>query len=153
MAEFSLRDPNFEVRVRASFARQNFMTHIGAELCRVEPGFCELRLPFHVNLTQQHDFFHGGAIGTIADVAGGYAAYSLMGPDDSVLTVEYKLNIMAPGKGDVLVARGQVLRAGRTLTITRIDIAAEANGQEALIATAQQTLMRMAGVPDSGSAG
>lgn len=153
MTDFDLRDPNFAQRVRASFDRQKFMAHIGAELTRIEPGFCELRLPFNASLTQQHDYFHGGAIGAIADVAGGYAAHSLMDADDSVLTVEYKLNIMAPGKGEMLYARGHVMRPGRTLTITRVDVVAVTDGRESLIASAQQTLMRMAGVPDSGGNG
>lgn len=148
MAIFEARDPDFEARVRASFARQQFMAHIGAELASIAPGMCELHLPFNETVTQQHGFYHGGVIGTIADVAGGYAAHSLMGAEDSVLTVEYKLNIMAPGKGDVLIARGEVIRPGRTLTITRADVFAVSKGEESLIASAQQTLMRMAGVLD-----
>lgn len=151
MADFAPRDPDFAVRVRASFDRQRFMAHIGAELLRVEPGFCELRLAHDDRLTQQHDYLHGGAIGTLADVAGGYAAYSLMAPGDEVLTVEYKVNMVAPGKGDALLARGHVVRSGRTLTVTRVDVMAVTAGAEALVATAQQTLMRVEGMPDSGS--
>ena len=131
--------------VRKSFARQNFMGHLGARIVSVGPGTTELRLRRKDTLLQQHGYFHGGAIATLADVAGGYAAFSLMGPDDSVLTVEFKLNIMAPGDGGELRALGQVIRAGRTLTIVRADVFVRKNGRESLCATSLQTLMRMAG--------
>jgi uncharacterized protein (TIGR00369 family) len=131
--------------IRRSFERQAFMAHLGAEIVRVGDGTTELRLPRREELLQQHGYFHGGAIATLADVAGGYAGFTLMGPEDSVLTVEFKLNIMAPGDGDELRARGQVIRAGRTLTITRADVFVRKNGRETLCATALQTLMRMAG--------
>jgi uncharacterized protein (TIGR00369 family) len=151
MTEYEARDPDFERRVRESFTAQAFMAHIGAEMIGLAPGFCELRLPFAAALTQQDDYFHGGAIGTIADVAGGYAAHSLMGPDDRVLTVEYKLNIVAPGRGRALLARGQVVRPGRTLTTTRADVLAETDDGEVLIAVAQQTLMRLDGAEAGGA--
>lgn len=151
MARFDPRDPNFEQAVRASFARQNFMAHIGAEMLRIEPGYCELRLVHDDRLTQQHGYLHGGAIGTLADVAGGYAANSLMAPGEGVLTVEYKLNIVAPGKGDALVARGEVVRPGRTLTVTRVDVVALTGAAETLVATAQQTLMRVEGLTEAGT--
>ncbi|MFP5286708.1 MAG: PaaI family thioesterase, partial [Thermoanaerobaculia bacterium] len=91
-------DPDFAARVRASFERQGFMRSLGAELIRVEPGACEIRLPFREDLGQQHGYFHAGALGAIADSAGGYAAYTLMGANDSVLSVEYKMNLLAPGR-------------------------------------------------------
>lgn len=134
--------------VRRSFARQGFMAHLGAKLVRIGHGTTEIRLPRRPELLQQHGYFHGGAIATIADVAGGYAAYSLMGADDSVLTVEFKLNLIAPGDGRELRARGHVIRSGRTLTVTRADVFAVKNGHEILCATALQTLIRMAGRPD-----
>lgn len=151
MAEqFRVRDPEFERRIRASFAHQGFMALIGAEIVSVHPGACHVRLPWRDTLSQQHGFFHGGVIGTIADVAGGYAAFSLMAAADSILTVEYKLNLMAPGRGQALNARGQVVRAGLTLTVSRADVFAERDGEEVLIASMQQTLMRLsdrAGLP------
>lgn len=131
--------------IRQSFARQRFMTHLGVEIVRIGSGTTELRMPRKEELLQQHGYFHGGAIATLADVAGGYAGFSLMGPDDSVLTVEFKLNIMAPGDGDELRAVGSVVRSGRTLTITRADVFVRKDGRETLCATALQTLMRMAG--------
>jgi uncharacterized protein (TIGR00369 family) len=121
------------------------MAYLGVEIVRVGAGVTELRLPRKKELLQQHGYFHGGAIATLADVAGGYAGFSLMGPDDSVLTVEFKLNIMAPGDGEELRAVGSVVRAGRTLTITRADVFVRKDGRETLCATALQTLMRMAG--------
>ena len=146
--DFEPGDAGFPRRVGESFARQRFMTLLGAELTDVSAGFCEIRLPYREDLTQQHGFFHGGVIATIADTAGGYAAYSLMGASDSVLTVEFKLNITAPGRGEYLIARGRVLRPGRTLSVTRAEVFGLANGVETLCAAAQQTMMRLADSPD-----
>lgn len=134
--------------VKRSFARQGFMAHLGVKLFRIGHGTTELRLRRRPGLLQQHGYFHGGAIATIADVAGGYAAYSLMDVEDSVLTVEFKLNLIAPGDGDELRARGHVIRSGRTLTVTRADVFAVKNGREIMCATALQTLIRLAGRPD-----
>lgn len=111
------RNPDFARRVRDSFARQGAMSLIGAELARVAPGECDIRLPYRPELSQQHGYFHGGIIGTIADSAGGYAAFTLMPADSSVLTVEYKINLLAPRAGDELVARGRVLKSGRSLAV------------------------------------
>ena len=135
-------------RVRDSFARQGVMALIGARLERVEPGECEIRLPYRPELCQQHGYFHGGIVGTIADSAGGYAAYTLMPQDASVLTVEYKMNLLAPADGDLLIARGKVVRPGRTLTVVSVDAAVLKNGRETLCATSLQTLMTMHGRPD-----
>jgi uncharacterized protein (TIGR00369 family) len=137
-----MSSPDVRERVRASFARQGFMRALGAELGTVERGTCEIRLPFRESLTQQDGYFHAGAIGAIADTAGGYAAYTLMDAADNVLSVEYKLNLLAPGRGEALRARARVLRAGRTLTVCRIDVSAVREGQETLCATALQTLIR-----------
>lgn len=142
-------DSDFAARVRASFARQGFMRSLGAELTRVEPGACEIRLPFREDLGQQHGYFHAGALGAIADSAGGYAAYTLMGADDSVLSVEYKMNLLAPGRGDAAVARARVVKAGRTLTVCQVEVFVERDGSETLCALLQQTLIRMADRPDS----
>jgi uncharacterized protein (TIGR00369 family) len=142
-------DPDFAARVRASFARQGFMRSLGAELTSVEPGACEIRLPFREDLGQQHGYFHAGVLGAIADSAGGYAAYTLMGPDDSVLSVEYKMNLLAPGRGDTAVARARVVKAGRTLTVCQVEVFVERDGAETLCALLQQTLIRLADRPDT----
>jgi len=144
---FETRNPDFERAVRESFARQAFMRTLGAELLLVEPGRTEIGLAYDEGLSQQHGYFHGGVIGALADNAGGYAAFSLMADGMTVLTVEYKLNIVAPGRGERLVARGQVLRPGRTLTVTRSDIFAVEDGTETLCATALQTLMCLEPAP------
>jgi uncharacterized protein (TIGR00369 family) len=138
-------DPNFAVRIRASFGRQKAMGLIGASLTAVEPGQVEVALPYRDDLTQQKGFIHGGIIGMIADTACGYAAYSLMPADSSLVTVEYKINILAPARAS-LVARGGVVRAGRTLTVTRGEVYSE-DGKH--VASMQQTLMTLPGTPDT----
>jgi uncharacterized protein (TIGR00369 family) len=138
-------DPNFAVRIRASFGRQKAMGLIGASLKVVEPGQVEVALPYRDDLTQQKGFIHGGIIGMIADTACGYAAYSLMPADCSLVTVEYKINILAPARAS-LVARGEVVRAGRTLTVTRGEVYSE-DGKH--VASMQQTLMTLPGTPDT----
>jgi uncharacterized protein (TIGR00369 family) len=137
-------DPQFAARVRESFARQRAMALIGASLTRVEPGCVEIELPFRDDLTQQKGFVHGGILGMIADTACGYAAFSLMPAGCSLVTVEYKINILAPARGS-LVARGEVVRPGRTLTVARAEVYAR-DGKH--IATMQQTLMMLANTPD-----
>ena len=124
------------------------MNHIGAEIGAVSPGRCEIRLPYSDDLSQQHGFFHGGVVGTIADSAGGYAGFSLMAAGDGILTVEYKMNLMAPADGDLLIARGEVVRAGRTLTVARADVYVVKEGKETQCAVMQQTLMRIVGRAD-----
>jgi uncharacterized protein (TIGR00369 family) len=138
-------DPLFAARIRASFGRQKAMDLIGASLSLVEPGHVEIALPFRDDLTQQKGYVHGGIVGMIADSACGYAAFSLMPADCSLVTVEYKINILTPARG-ALVAKGQVVKPGRTLTVTRGDVYAE-DGKH--VATMQQTLMMLAGTPDS----
>jgi uncharacterized protein (TIGR00369 family) len=142
-------DPDFEARIRASFARQHFMGFIGAELVAVRPGYCEIHLPYSDDLTLQHGFCPAGVDGTLAYNASGYAGYTLMAADASVLTVEYKLNLLAPGAGERLIARGQVIKPGRTLTICRSDVFAVKQGVESLCATALVTLMQLPGKPDT----
>ena len=137
-------DPHFAARIHASFGRQKAMTLIGASLATVAPGLVEIALPFREDLTQQKGFIHGGVIGMIADTACGYAAYSLMPADSSLVTVEYKINILAPATAS-LTARGEVVKAGRTLTITRGEVYAEDGTRIALM---QQTLMMLAGRSD-----
>lgn len=148
MTEFQPSDPDFESRVRGSFARQPFMGFIGAEIVRVEPGLCEIRLPYREELSQQHGFFHGGVVGALADNAAGYAAFSLMGREDSILTVEYKLNLLSPGQGRALLARGVVIKPGRTLTVTHSQVFAVEGEREKLCATAQSTMIALKGQPE-----
>ncbi len=147
---FDAQNPDFDARVRDSYARQPFMVYLGAELTTVEPGYCEIELPFRPELTQQHGFVHGGVLATLADTVSGYAAFSLMPADAAPLTVEYKLNIVRPGGGEVLVARGRVVKPGRTLTVVQADIYNIEDGEETLCVTSLQTLMTMAGWEDSG---
>jgi uncharacterized protein (TIGR00369 family) len=138
-------DPAFEQRCRESFSRQKAMTLIGASLTVVEPGYVEVRLPFRDDLTQQKGYVHGGILGMIADTACGYSAFSLMPAGCSLVTVEYKINILSPARGP-LVARGQVIKPGRTLTIARAEVYAE-DGRH--VASMQQTLMMLANTPDT----
>jgi uncharacterized protein (TIGR00369 family) len=140
---FQPRDPNFKQKVQDSFEQQQFMDHIGAQLTDVRPGYCEIRGPFQDSLTQHNGFFHAGVISTIADNAAGYAAYSLMDENASVLTVEIKLNLLSPGKGDMLIGRGSVLKSGKTLTICRSDLFVVQNGEEKLCAAGQSTLIQL----------
>jgi uncharacterized protein (TIGR00369 family) len=125
--------------VRSSFARQQAMTLIGASLARVERGATEIALPYRADLTQQKGYIHGGIIGMIADSACGYAAYSLMPASASLVTVEYKMNILSPARGSLL-AKGTVVKAGRTLTVARAEVYAD-DGTH--VATMQQTLMML----------
>ena len=135
-------------RARASFARQGAMALIGAELVDVRPGFCTIALTPRPEIAQQHGYVHAGIVGAIVDCAGGYAGYTLFPEDSSVLTVEFKLNLLAPAAGERLVAEGRVVKAGRTLAITRGEVHAEANGTRTLVALMQQTLMVMHGKSD-----
>jgi uncharacterized protein (TIGR00369 family) len=137
-------DPHFAVRIRESFARQRAMALIGASLGAVAPGAVEITLPLRDDLTQQKGYIHGGIIGMIADSAAGYAAYSLMPADCSLVTVEYKMNILSPATSS-LTARGEVVKPGRTLTVARAEVYAQ-DGKH--VATMQQTLMMLPGTPD-----
>ena len=138
-------DPGFAARVRDSFARQKAMGLIGASLQVVEPGYVEVALPWREDLTQQKGYVHGGILGMIADTACGYAAFSLMPAGCSLVTVEYKINILNPGRG-ALLAKGQVMKPGRTLTVARAEVY---SGDGKHVASMQQTLMMLAGTPDT----
>ena len=147
-ARFSVADEKFETRVRESFSRQGLMKHLGAELVEVEPGQATIRVTFRDELTQQHNYFHAGVSGAIADSACGYAAYTLMPTESSVLTVEYKMNLLAPAEGDELTARARVLRSGRTLKVCAADVYATKNGKGVHCATMLATIMCLAGKSD-----
>jgi uncharacterized protein (TIGR00369 family) len=148
MSGFEPANPDFEARVRESFSRQPFMGFIGAELAAVKPGYCEIHLPYRQELTQQHGYVHGGALATLADNAAGYAAFSLMPADASVLTVEYKMNIMRPGLGDRMTARARVIKAGRTITVVESNVYGVENDKEVMCVTSIQTIMALHGRED-----
>ena len=138
-------NPNFAERVRASFNRQNVMHLIRATLPVIEHGRTEIHLAHWEGIEQQHGFVHGGIVGTIADSAAGYAAMTMVPVSASVLTVEYKLNLVAPAGGQRLIARGQVLRPGRTLIVTKAEVFSVNDDKESLCALMQQTIMVMHG--------
>jgi uncharacterized protein (TIGR00369 family) len=134
-------DSAFEIRVRSSFAKQGLMSTIGARVTHVAPGEVDVELPFRDDLSQQHGFLHAGVVAAIVDSACGYAALTLMPPDTAVLTSEYKINLLSPAAGDAIIARGRVLKAGRTLVVTRGDAFALKEGEEKLVATMLATMM------------
>jgi uncharacterized protein (TIGR00369 family) len=141
MANAAPADPGFEARVRASFGRQRFMTTLGATLERVAPGEVEIRLPFRGDLTQQHGFLHAGAMTAAVDSACGYAALSLMPTGAAVLTVEFKVNLLAPGEGETFLARGRVVKPGRTLMVCTGDLVTSRAGVERSLVTMLATVM------------
>lgn len=134
-----------EDRIRASFAKQGLMATLGAKLGEVSPGAVEIELRPSPAISQQHGFVHAGAVTAIADSAAGYAALSLMPPDRGVLSTEYKINLLAPAVGDRIIARGRVVRAGRTLTVAQTEVFAEAGGEEKLIALLTATMIALEG--------
>jgi len=141
LTAFQPQDPHFEQRVRDDFARQTVMTYLGAALRAIAPGACEVALPYRPEMTQQDGFFHAGIIATVADTAAGYAAFSLMPADASVLSIEFKQNMMAPAVGDTLVARALVDRAGRTITVVSAEVFTVKDGMEKKVAKMQATMM------------
>ncbi|WP_282088751.1 PaaI family thioesterase [Aquimarina algiphila] len=149
--KFEPKSDHYLQKVRESFERQKFMKLINAKLIDVQPGYCEIHVPYDSNLTQQHGFFHAGVISTIADNTAGYAGFSLMEKDSSVLTVEFKINLMAPGDGELLIGKSTVLKNGRTLTICRSEIFIVKNGKEKLCAAAQITLIELKNSTDGST--
>jgi uncharacterized protein (TIGR00369 family) len=145
---FDPRDPAYEARVRASFARQRAMHTIGAGIVRVEPGEVELSLPFRDDLTQQHGFLHAGIVTTLLDSACGYAALSLMDKESAVLSVEYKVNLLAPAIGERMRAIGRVIKPGRTLLVCTGDVIAVGGDRETHVSAMQATMMAVRGRPD-----
>jgi len=147
---FEPSDPDFESRVRASFARQAVMATLGARLAGVTAGGTVIELPARPELTQQHGFLHAGVLATVLDSACGYAAFTLMPADAAVLSIEFKINLLAPAAGDRLVARARVVRAGRTITVCTADGFMLRDGVEKHVATMTGTMMC---VRDSGLSG
>jgi len=142
------RNPDFEQAVRASFAAQPLMATIGARLTRVAAGEIEIRVPFRPDLTQQHGFLHAGVVTSALDSACGYAAFSLMPAGAGVLTLEFKTNLLAPARGQELIARGRVVRAGRTITVCQAEASMVVDGAEKSVATMLTTIMTVRDRPD-----
>lgn len=147
------RDPDWDRRCRDSFAAQQYMRLIGGEIVSVAPGHCTVAVRMKPELTQQRGFLHGGVTAALADTAAGFAAYSLMPAGSSPLTVEFKINLMAPAAGERFLASGNVVRSGRTLTIVEVDVIAEAKGETQMIAKMLATLICLENTPDRGGAG
>ena len=151
-AEPKPRDPDWEAKVRASFARQTFMDTIGARIATLSPGRCDVEMPFRADLCQQHGYLHGGVVTAIAANAAGYAALTLMPANSSVLGVEYKINLVGVAEGERFLARGWVLRAGRTLSVVQSEVEAEQGGKRRPVARMLATMMCMEGKPELGVA-
>jgi uncharacterized protein (TIGR00369 family) len=135
-------NPSFASEIAQSFAKQTIMGLIGAELARVEPGIVEISLPYRADLVQQHGYLHAGIVTTIADSACGYAAYSLMPAGSEVLSVEFKVNLLRPAKGETFSATAEVVKAGKTLTVVRADVfGVDHAGERELIATMLGTMI------------
>jgi uncharacterized protein (TIGR00369 family) len=143
MSNFTPQNPDFASAVAQSFARQGLMQALGIELVEVAPGRCVLQAAHSPDLLQQEGYFHGALIGAMLDSAGGYAGYSLMPPQSEVLTTEYKVNFLAAARGERLVARGKVIKPGRSLTITMAEAFCERDGTEHLCAVMLQSLIRV----------
>lgn len=139
--KFLPKDPDYQDRVSESFELQRIMHTIGASLSCCQPGHVRITLPYHEKLCQQHGFIHGGIVATILDSACGYAAFSLMPADAEVLSIEFKTNLLAPAKGDVFHAEGEVVKTGRTISVAEACLYAVEKEQEKLIATMNCTLM------------
>ncbi|MEV6171539.1 PaaI family thioesterase [Streptomyces sp. NPDC051954] len=135
--------PEVQQRIRASFDRQGLMSHLGARVAHIGPGRVHIVLPSRPEVTQQHGYFHAGATSAIADSAGGYAAFTLFPENTEVLTVEYKINLLAPAVGDHIEAVGTVLKSGRTLTVCQLEVFGVQDGRRKLVANGQQTLIRV----------
>ena len=136
------RNPSFAEEIQQSFAKQTIMSLIGAELGRIEPGVVEIILPYRADLAQQHGYVHAGIVATIADSACGYAAYSLMPPNSEVLSVEFKVNLLRPAKGEKFLATAEVIKSGKTLTVVRADVfGLDHEEQRELVATMQATMI------------
>jgi uncharacterized protein (TIGR00369 family) len=145
---FEPSDPTWESRVRASFVRQKMMETIGARLERVAPGEVDIRVPFREAISQHHGFVHAGALTTAVDTACGYAALTLMPAGAGVLTIEFKVSLLAPGKGDAILARGRVVKPGRNVTFCQGEVFAVDGGQDKLVATMSATMMMVRDRPE-----
>lgn len=145
---FVPENPYYEQRVRDSFARQGIMVHIGAELGRIEPGYCEIELAYAETLSQQHGFFHGGITTTIVDSACGYAGFTLMPADASVLTIEYKVNFLAPAEGERMLAKGHVVKPGKNIIVCQGEVIVFKDDIPRVCANMTETMMVMRGLAE-----
>ena len=143
LPSFDATDPDWETKVRGSFAKQAMMSSLGARLLTVRPGCVEIEMPFSEDFVQQHGFLHSGATTSIADSAGGYACYSLMPRDSAILTIEFKVNLLAPGKGQRFVATGRVIKPGRRLFVAEFEVVAFDGDQQRVCLHGMQTNMRL----------
>jgi uncharacterized protein (TIGR00369 family) len=143
MDSFKPKDPQFRSRVEASFNQQQVMKTLGVKIVSLQPGEIELMMPYAEAYTQQHGFVHGGIIATALDNACGYAAFSLMPDDATVLTVEFKTNFLAPARGERFIFRAKVVKPGRTITVCEAQAFALVGGEEKLVATMTGTLMAL----------
>lgn len=148
MTQLQPQDANYESRVRESFARQQLMQTMGASLTLVEPGAVEIELPFRADLTQQHGFIHAGVVASVLDSACGYAAFSLMPADAAVLSIEFKVNLLAPAMGELIRVRAEVKRAGQNITVCTADAWALQAGRSKVVATMLATMMCLRGRSD-----
>lgn len=150
MSGFEVRCAHYRDRILESFARQSFLQNMKADITHIAPGEVDIRLARQDGLQQQHGFFHAGVSTTLADSAAGYAAYSLFAEGDGVLSSEFKINLLNPGRGDFLLARGRVIKPGKTLTICRGDVYGLSGDHdrpvETHVATGLFTMMRMEGL-------
>ena len=145
MSDFAPKDLAFQDRIHASFARQGLMKTLGAAIIEVAPGAVEIALTPSPAISQQHGFVHAGAVTSIADSAAGYAALTLMPPAAGVLSVEFKINLVAPAKGERIIARGRVIKPGRTITLAQTEVFAQNEGREKLVAVLTATMMTVEG--------
>lgn len=151
MSRLAASNPDFEAVVRESFSRQAFMAHVGAEMVSIEPGYCVLETLKEECLTQQHGFFHGGLVVTLADSAAGYAAYSLFPENSTVLTVDLKTNFLNPANGDNLIAEAEVVSEGDMIYHVKADVYSEVKGEKTLCLTGVFTMMCLRGKADNQS--
>ncbi|EFO29269.1 thioesterase family protein [Roseibium sp. TrichSKD4] len=145
---FEVRSADWEARVRSSFAAQKFMEHLGARLTHVAPGAVDIELDLRPEVTQQHGYFHAGATSSVTDSAAGYAALTLFADGFGVLTTEYKINLLNPARQNRIVARGRVVKPGRTLTIAKADVFGVSETGDVHISTGLFTLMSVEGIKD-----
>lgn len=145
MNAFTPQDPDYAARIRRGFAGQYFMHTLGSELAVVEPGYVEIEAPHHARLTQQDGYFHGGVVATLADAAGGFAAWTLLAADKVVLTVEFKLNLLRPAHGELLVTQSRVVKPGGRLSVCQSDVYIHRAGERRHCATALVTMMTIEG--------
>ena len=149
MAKSGDLDADLTRHITDSFSRQGLMRHLCATIAELRRGFCALHLPYRTELTQQHGYFHAGATSALVDTAGGYAGMSTYSPRDSVLTVDFTVNLLAPAIGDVLVAEATVIKSGRTLTVCRLEGFTVNAGSRTHVATGRQTLIRLIDTADT----